>query len=44
MNDLSMSIVDIDVSEKDRIARNKKNKKLHGFSYAKNIANFEAFC
>ena len=30
-------------SEKDKVARNEKRKKLHGFSYYKNIANFEAF-
>ena len=29
--------------EKDKIARNEKHKKLHGFSYDKNMANFEAF-
>ena len=27
-----------------KIARNEKRKKLCGFSYDKNIANFEAFC
>ena len=27
-----------------KVARNEKRKKLHGFSYYKNIANFEAFC
>ena len=26
-----------------KVARNEKQKKLHGFSYFKNIANFEAF-
>ena len=26
-----------------KVARNEKRKKLHGFSYYKNIANFEAF-
>ena len=31
------------ISEKDKVARNEKRKKLHGFSYYKNIANFEAF-
>ena len=31
------------LSEKDKVARNEKRKKLHGFSYYKNIANFEAF-
>ena len=28
---------------KMNVARNEKRKKLHGFSYYKNIANFEAF-
>ena len=28
------------ISEKDKVARNEKRKKLHGFSYYKNIANF----
>ena len=31
------------ISEKDKVARNEKRKKLYGFSYSKNIANFEAF-
>ena len=31
------------ISETDKVARNEKRKKLHGFSYCKNIANFEAF-
>ena len=31
------------ISEKDKVARNDKQKKLHGFSYYKNIANFEEF-
>ena len=31
------------ISEKDKVARNEKGKKLHGFSYYQNIANFEAF-
>ena len=31
------------IKEKYRVARNEKRKKLHGFSYDKNIANFEAF-
>ena len=38
--------VDIDQGihlEKMKLARNEKRKKLHGFSYYKNIANFEAF-
>ena len=26
-----------------KVAQNEKRKKLHGFSYCKNIANFEAF-
>ena len=32
--------VDID---QGKVARNEKRKKLHGFSYTQNIANFEAF-
>ena len=28
---------------KNKVARNEKRKKLHGFSYSKSIANFEAF-
>ena len=38
--------VDIDQgihSEKIKVARNEKRKKLHRFSYHKNIANFEMF-
>ena len=31
------------ISEKMKVARNEKQNKLHGFSYYKNIANFEAF-
>ena len=31
------------ISENDKVARNEKQKKIHGFSYYKNIANFEAF-
>ena len=31
------------ISEKDKVARNEKRKKLRGFSYYKNMANFEAF-
>ena len=31
------------ISEKNKVARNEKRKKLQGFSYYKNIANFEAF-
>ena len=27
-----------------KVVPNEKRKKLHGFSYYKNIANFEAFC
>ena len=27
-----------------KVARNEKRKKLHGFSFSINIANFEAFC
>ena len=30
-------------SEKDKVARNEKRNKLPGFSYYKNIVNFEAF-
>ena len=29
---------------KNKVARNEKPKKLRGFSYDKNMANFEAFC
>ena len=29
---------------KNKVARNEKRKKLHGFSYYKSVANFEAFC
>ena len=29
--------------EKDKVARNEKRKKLRGFPYYENIANFEAF-
>ena len=39
--------VDIDQGinkEKSKVARNEKRKKLYGFSYTYNIANFEAFC
>ena len=42
----SMSIVNIDQSihlEKIKVAQNEKRKKLHGFSYYKNIGKFEAF-
>ena len=28
---------------KNKVARNEKRKNLHGFSYDKNMANFEAF-
>ena len=28
---------------KSKVARNEKRKKLFGFSYSKNMANFEAF-
>ena len=28
---------------KNKVARNEKRKKLRGFSYSKNMANFEAF-
>ena len=38
--------VDIDQGihkEKMKVARNEKRKKLHGFCYYKNIANFEEF-
>ena len=28
---------------KSKVARNEKHKKLHGFSYAQNIVNFEAY-
>ena len=28
---------------KSKVTRNKKRKKLHGFSYTQNIANSEAF-
>ena len=38
--------VDIDQGvdmEKMKVARNEKRKKLHGFSYCENVANFEAF-
>ena len=31
------------ISEKHKVSRNEKRKKLHGFSYYRNIANFEAF-
>ena len=27
-----------------KVARNEKRKKLHGFSFSINMANFEAFC
>ena len=30
-------------NEKNKVAQNEKRKKLHGFSYYKKIANFEAF-
>ena len=42
----SLVYVDIDQSihqGKSKVAQNEKRKKLHGFSYTKNIANFEAF-
>ena len=38
--------VDIDQGihkEKMKVALNEKRKKLHGFSFSTNIANFEAF-
>ena len=31
------------LGEKNKVVRNEKRKKLHEFSYAKNLANFEAF-
>ena len=31
------------ISEKHKVARNEKRKKKYGFSYYKNILNFEAF-
>ena len=30
------------ISENNKVARNEKEKNLHGFSYSKNMANFEA--
>ena len=36
--------VDIDIREKNKVARNEKRKNLHEFSYSKNMANFEMFC
>ena len=36
--------VDIYIKEKNNVAQNeKRKKKLHGFLYSKNMANFEAF-
>ena len=32
------------ISRKNKVARNEKRKNLHGFSYIKSMANFEAFC
>ena len=44
---IALVYVDIDqrafISEKDKVARNEKRNKLRGFSYYKNIANFETF-
>ena len=45
---LMNALVYVDIDQgiqkvKLKVARNEKQKKLHGFSYFKNIANFEAF-
>ena len=31
------------IREKNKVARNEKQKNLHRFSYDKNVANFEGF-
>ena len=40
---LTYDIPDHSLGEKNKVARNEKRKKLHGFSFSINIANFEAF-
>ena len=37
------ALVYVNIDQKLRNARNEKRKKLHGFSYTKNMANFEVF-
>ena len=37
------ALVYVNIDQKLRNARNEKRKKLHGFSYTKNITNFKAF-
>ena len=32
------------IRERNKVVQNEKRKKLHGFSYSKSMANFEAFC